>query len=35
MIIVEIPAAATSPNTVDYRILIDEVKAKLTEIVKS
>jgi hypothetical protein len=35
VMILEIPAVTTAQNTVDYRMIIDEIKAKLTEIVKS
>jgi hypothetical protein len=35
VMVLQIPAILTSPNTVDYRIIINEVKAKLTDIVKS
>lgn len=30
-----IPAVFTSPNTVDYKTILDEVKGKLTEVVKA
>jgi hypothetical protein len=35
VMVLQIPAMLTSPNTVNYKIIIDEIKAKLTEIVKS